>query len=205
MNGAPWIIATDLEGCLIPEIWINLAERTGIEELKLTTRDIPDYDELMQKRLGILDERGVTMKDLEEVISGMDPLPGAREYLNWIRDRVQLIILSDTFYEFARPLMIKLGLPTLFCHTLEIDANHRIVNYKLRTVDGKRGAVRGFQDNGFRVISIGDSYNDTTMLGQADHGILFRAPDNVIKEFPQYPVFTEYADLRGKLEELLAL
>lgn len=199
----PALVATDMEGCLVPEIWIGLAEKTGIDALKLTTRDIPDYDELMQKRLGILHEHGIGMCDLEVVIASMEPLAGAYDYLQWLRDKVPVIILSDTFYEFAKPLMRKLNLPCLFCHTLNIDARGSIKNYQLRTVDGKRGAVAGFQDNGFRVISIGDSYNDTSMLLKADHGILFRAPDNVIKEFPQFPHVGEYKDLKQLLEPLL--
>ncbi|MCB1172838.1 MAG: bifunctional phosphoserine phosphatase/homoserine phosphotransferase ThrH [Leptospiraceae bacterium] len=197
----PILVATDMEGCLVPEIWIGLAEKTGIAELRLTTRDISDYDELMQGRLKILDEHGISLHDLEAVIAAMGPLPGAREYLDWLRARVPLVILSDTFYEFARPLMKALDEPCLFCHTLTIDENDRIRGYRLRTTDGKRGAVEGFRTNGFSVIAIGDSYNDTSMLRAADQGILFRAPANVRAEFPQFPHCSEYAELISLLVE----
>ena len=199
----PVLVATDMEGCLVPEIWINFAQKTGIEELQLTTRDIPDYDELMRKRLEILTRHNLKIDDIKAVIATMDPLEGAGEYLSWLRQNGQVIILSDTFYEFAEPLMRKLDYPALFCHTLDINQQGEIVNYHLRTRDGKRGAVRGFQENGFSVISIGDSYNDTTMLTQADRGILFRAPDNVISEFPQFPVVREFSELRKQLEKYI--
>ena len=203
MSAKPVILGMDMEGCLTPEIWINLAEKTRIPELRLTTRDISNYDELMRRRLAILAEHGLTIKDIQAVIAEMDPLPGARDYLDRIRARTQIIILSDTFYEFARPLMVKLGYPTLLCHTLEIDADHRIVNYRLRAKDGKRGAIEGLQNNGFFVIAIGDSYNDTTMLKQADRGILFRAPEKVIAEFPQFPVCQAYEQLEAQIEEFM--
>lgn len=196
----PIIVAMDLEGCLVPEIWIGVAEKTGIAELRLTTREISDYDELMQGRLRVLDQHGLVLDDIQKVIASLGPLPGAVEYVNWVRSRFPFIILSDTFYEFAEPLMAQLGHPTLFCHTLDVAENGRIAGYRLRTVDGKRGAVRGFQDNGFFVIAAGDSYNDTTMLSQADRGILFRAPENVRREFPQFAAMTEY----GQLQEALA-
>lgn len=189
----------DLEGCLIPEIWLRLAAQTGIEKLKVTTREIKDYDELMQYRLGVLDELGIGMAQLREAIASIAPLDGALEYVNWVRERFPFIILSDTFYEFADPLMAQLGRPTLFCHRLEIDENDRLTGYHLRTVDGKAQAVRGFQENGFRVISIGDSYNDVTMLKQAEQGILFHAPDNVTAEFPQFPACTNYAELQAEI------
>ena len=188
----------DLEGVLIPEIWINFAERTGIEELRLTTRDIPDYDELMKRRLGILEREGLGLADIQDVIGGLSPLPGARECLDWLRERFQVLILSDTFYEFAEPLMRQLGWPTLFCHKLETNPAGRIVDYHLRQADPKRRAVEALHSLNFRIIATGDSYNDTSMLGEADAGILFRPPDNVIAEFPQYPVATNYDELRDE-------
>jgi len=185
----------DLEGVLVPEIWINVAERTGIEDLRVTTRDIPDYDELMQHRLGVLERHALKLSDIQAVIDDMGPLDGAREFLDWLRDRYQVIILSDTFYEFAMPLMRQLGWPTLFCHQLEI-SDDRIVNYRLRQPDQKRESVKAFHDLNFKVIAAGDSYNDTSMLMQADRGILFRPPQNVIDEFPQFPVTREYTELQ---------
>jgi len=186
----------DLEGVLVPEIWINVAERTGIESLRLTTRDIPDYDELMTRRLGILDEHGLGLPDIQDVIAGMGPLPGARDFVEWLRERFQVVILSDTFYDFAEPLMRQLGWPTLFCHALEVESGGRIAGYRLRQPDPKRKAVQAFHGLNFRVIASGDSYNDTTMLKEADAGILFRPPENVIREFPQFPVAHEYEELR---------
>jgi len=187
----------DLEGVLVPEIWINVAERTGIPDLRLTTRDIPDYDELMTRRLAILDRHGLGLPDIQDVIGAMGPLPGAADFLDWLRARFQVIILSDTFYEFAQPLMRQLGWPTLFCHSLEVDPGGRITAYRLRQRDQKREAVKAFHGLNFRVIASGDSYNDTAMLGEADAGILFRPPSNVIAEFPQYPVASEYAELEA--------
>lgn len=190
------IACLDLEGVLVPEIWINFAERTGIDELRLTTRDIPDYDVLMRKRLAILAEHGLKLADIHEVIDGMAPLPGAAEFLDWLRERFQVVILSDTFYEFAAPLMRQLGWPTLLCHKLVIDEAGRVSDYRLRMADQKRRAVEAFQELNFRVIATGDSYNDTSMLGAAEAGILFRPPQNVIDEFPQFPVTTSYDELR---------
>ncbi len=198
MGAKAELACLDLEGVLIPEIWINVAERTGIEELKLTTRDIPDYDELMTRRLAVLDQHELGLPDIQAVIDGMGPLPGAAEFLGWLRPRFQVIILSDTFYEFAHPLMRQLDWPTLFCHSLEIAEDGRIAAYTLRQRDQKREAVKAFHGLNFRVIASGDSYNDTTMLGEADAGILFRPPQNVIDEFPQYPVTTEYAQLQAE-------
>ncbi len=186
----------DLEGVLIPEVWINFAERTGIEELRATTRDIPDYDVLMKQRLRILSEHGLGLPDIQEVIGGMKPLDGAREFLDWLRERFQVIILSDTFYEFAEPFMRQLDWPTLFCHRLETDDQGMVVDYHLRQPDPKRKAVIALKQLNFRVIATGDSYNDTTMLAEADAGILFRPPQNVIDEFPQYPVATTYDEAR---------
>lgn len=186
----------DLEGVLIPEIWIAFAEKTGIEELRATTRDIPDYDVLMRQRLRLLDQHGYGLPQIQEVIGGLDPLPGAREFLDWLRERFQVVILSDTFYEFAMPLMRKLGYPTLLCHRLEVAEDGRITNYVLRQRDPKRQSVRAFQLLNYRVIAAGDSYNDTTMLGQADQGILFHAPQNVIDEFPQFPAVHDFGALK---------
>jgi phosphoserine/homoserine phosphotransferase len=186
----------DLEGVLIPEVWINFAERTGIEELRATTRDIPDYDVLMKQRLRILADHGLGLPDIQEVIAGMKPLEGANEFLDWLRERFQVVILSDTFYEFAEPFMRQLGWPTLFCHRLETDSKGMVVDYHLRQKDPKRQAVIALKNLNFRVIATGDSYNDTTMLGEADAGILFRPPQNVIDEFPQYPVATNYDEAR---------
>ena len=186
----------DLEGVLIPEIWIAFAEETGIEELKATTRDIPDYDVLMKQRLRILDEHGLKLPQIQDTISRLSPLPGAQEFTDWLRERFQLVILSDTFYEFAAPLMKQLGFPTLFCHKLEVDETGRITDYTLRQRDPKRQSVRAFQLLNYRVIAAGDSYNDTTMLAQAEQGILFHAPQNVIDEFPQFPAVHNYEDLK---------
>jgi phosphoserine/homoserine phosphotransferase len=185
----------DLEGVLVPEIWINVAERTGIDDLRLTTRDIPDYDELMRHRLGVLDKHDLKLSDIQDVINDMGPLEGAGEFLDWLRQRYQVVILSDTFYEFGMPLMAHLGYPTLFCHKLAIRDDH-IVDYRLRQNDQKREAVKSFHALNFKVIAAGDSYNDTSMLGEADAGILFCPPQNVIDEFPQFPVTTNYAELR---------
>jgi len=190
------IACLDLEGVLVPEIWIGFAEKTGIDELAATTRDIPDYDVLMKQRLALLDQHGLGLPDIQEVISTMAPMPGAKEFINWLKERFQLIILSDTFYEFSQPLMHQLDFPTLFCHRLVADANGRIVDYKLRQKDPKRQSVKALHGLNFRVIACGDSYNDTTMLEEADAGILFRAPAKVIEEFAQYPAVQSYEDLR---------
>lgn len=194
------VVCLDLEGVLVPEIWIAFAERTGIPEFRRTTRDEPDYDKLMRQRLAILDREGLGLPDLQQVIDALGPLPGAREFLDWARERVQVLILSDTFYEFAQPLMRQLGWPTLFCHRLLIGAGGRIENYRLRQPDQKREAVRALHGLRFRVIAAGDSYNDTAMLGEADAGILFSPPENVIREFPQFPVTRNYSELRDAIE-----
>ncbi len=191
----------DLEGVLVPEIWINVAERTGIDALRITTRDEPDYDVLMKRRLEILAEHGLALADIQQVIGTLQPLDGAREFLDDLRERFQVLILSDTFYEFADPLMRQLGRPTLLCHSLGIDDEGRIVDYHLRMPDQKRQAVIRLHELRFKVIAAGDSYNDTSMLGEADAGILFRPPDNVIEEFPQFPVTRSYAELRNAFEE----
>lgn len=191
------IACLDLEGVLVPEIWINVAERTGIPALRRTTRDEPDYDELMRGRLAILDEHKLTLHDIQAVIDTMAPLDGAAAFLAWLRERTQVIVLSDTFAEFAAPLMRKLGFPTLFCHGLEVASSGQITGYRLRIDDGKRRAVLALQALNFRVVAAGDSYNDTSMLGAADAGILFCPPANVIADFPQFPVTTTYAELRA--------
>jgi phosphoserine/homoserine phosphotransferase len=197
------IACLDLEGVLVPEIWISFAERTGIEELRLTTRDVPDYDALMARRLAILEEKDLRLADIQKVIGEMSPLPGARGFLDWLRERVQVVILSDTFYQFAAPLMRQLGWPTLFCNRLEIGEGGPISDYHLRQKDGKRQAVRAFHQLNFRVLAAGDSYNDTTMLAEADVGILFRPPDNVVAEFPQFPVARTYEELRGEFQRAI--
>lgn len=186
----------DLEGVLIPEIWIEFANKTGIEELKATTRDIPDYDVLMKQRLRILDEHKLGLHEIQEVIATLEPLPGARDFIDWLRERFQVIILSDTFYEFSQPLMRQLGFPTLFCHRLEVSESGRVVGYTLRQKDPKRQSILALQGLYYRIIAAGDSYNDTSMLGQADAGILFKSPQNVIDEFPQFPAVHEYEDLK---------
>ena len=190
------IVCLDLEGVLIPEIWIAFAERTGIPELRRTTRDEPDYDKLMKYRLGILAEKKLGLQDIQDVISGLGPLPGACEFVEWLRPRFQVVILSDTFYEFAMPLMKHLGWPTLFCHRLEADANGMLVNYHLRMPDQKRESVKAFKALNFRTIAAGDSYNDTAMLSEAHAGILFCPPENVVREFPQFPVTRDYEALK---------
>lgn len=190
------VACLDLEGVLVPEIWINVAERTGIDALRRTTRDEPDYDVLMKYRLGILDEHGLGLPQIQEVIGTMQPLPGAATFLDWLRERYQLVVLSDTFYQFAEPLMRQLSFPTLFCHNLEVDAGGRIADYHLRLADQKRRAVEAFHGLNLKVIAAGDSYNDTSMLLEADAGILFNPPDNVVAEFPQLPVTRDYDELR---------
>src|SRR6185436_8947204 len=196
------VACLDLEGVLVPEIWINVAERTGVAALRRTTRDEPDYDKLMRGRIGILDEHGLGLRDIQAVIAGMEPLAGAVDFLDWLRNRTQVIILSDTFAEFAQPLMRKLGWPTLFCNALEVDASGRIAGYQLRIQDGKRRAVEALRAIAFRIVAAGDSYNDTSMLAAADAGILFRPPANVIADFPQFPVTTTYEELRAAFVRL---
>lgn len=198
------IACLDLEGVLVPEIWINVAERTGIDALRRTTRDEPDYDVLMRSRLEILDAHGLKITDIQEVIGGMGPLDGARDFLEWLRERHQVVILSDTFYEFAAPLMRQLGHPCLFCHSLVIDDDGRVADYRLRISDGKRKAVAAFRKLNFHTIAAGDSYNDTTMLGEADAGILFRPPSNVIADFPQFPVAETYKELEECFKDAAA-
>ncbi|MEE2893728.1 MAG: bifunctional phosphoserine phosphatase/homoserine phosphotransferase ThrH [Pseudomonadota bacterium] len=197
------ILCLDLEGVLIPEIWIGVAERTGIEGLKLTTRDIPDYDELMTGRLELLREHDLGMADIQAVIGAMAPLPGAAAFLEWARTRVQVAILSDTFYEFAAPLMAQLGHPLLLCHKLTIDAQGRVADYHIRQPDPKRASVRAFHGLNYRCIAAGDSFNDTSMLEEADRGFFFRAPENVRRQFPQYAAADEYSELQALIEQTL--
>ena len=189
------VVCLDLEGVLVPEIWIKFAEKTGIEALKATTRDIPDYDQLMQQRLRLLDENNLDLASIQSVIAELSPMPGAKAFLDDLRQKFQVIILSDTFYEFAQPLMAQLAWPTLFCHKLEVDGAGRVTNYRLRQKDPKRQSVKALHTLNYTVFAAGDSYNDTTMLEEADAGFLFRAPQNVIDEFPQYPVATEFDEL----------
>lgn len=193
------VICSDLEGVFVPEIWINVAKKTGIEELKLTTRDISDYDVLMKKRLSILDANNLKLKDITDVIATMDPLDGARSFLDWLRSETQVIIVSDTYVEFAKPLMAKLGWPTLLCNSLSIGENGAIADYHLRQKDGKRKVTEAFKNLCYKVVAMGDSYNDITMLKAADKGILFRPPENVIDEFPGFPVTTDYNELKQVL------
>lgn len=197
------IVCSDLEGIFVPEIWINVAEKTGIKELRLTTRDIADYDVLMRKRLAILDENGLKINDIKAVIDTMNPLEGAVEFLDWIRSRIQIVVVSDTFDQFARPLMEKLGWPTLFCHTLSIDPDGHISGYVLRQKDGKREAVISLKNLNYHTIAVGDSYNDITMLKEADHGILFDPPDNVRNEYPEFPVSFKYDELKDIIQKIL--
>ena len=197
------IVTLDLEGVLIPEIWVAVAETTGIPELRRTTRDEPDYDLLMRQRLAILDEHGLTMSAIEKVISTLEPLPGALDFLNALREQTQVIILSDTFEQFGRPFMRQLGMPTLFCHRLIVE-NDRITDFELRQVDQKRHAVEAFRSLNYRIIAAGDSYNDTTMLCAADAGFLFHAPENVIQEFPQFLALNEFGELLEAIQNSLS-
>ena len=198
------IVCSDLEGVLVPEVWINVAEKTGIKELRLTTRDISDYDVLMQKRLAILHANGLKLKDITDVIGMMEPLEGAREFLEWLKSSTQIIIVSDTFVQFAGPLMKKLGWPTLFCNSLTIDSDGSIAGYQLRQKNGKRHAVLSLKSLCYSVIGVGDSYNDITMLKEADTGVLFRPPDNVKDEFPEFPVSYTYDELKNIIQGRLS-
>lgn len=190
------VACLDLEGVLVPEIWINVADETGISELRRTTRDEPDYDKLMKYRLAILDRHKLTLKDIQDVIATLKPLEGAQEFIEWLRSEFQVIVLSDTFAEFAKPLMKQLGWPTLFCHSLETDASGRITNYKLRISDQKKKSVEALRSINLKTIAAGDSYNDIAMLQTADAGILFCPPEKVIQEFPQFPVTRTYEELK---------
>ena len=198
----PGLVTLDVEGVLLPEIWIAIAERTGIDELRRTTRDEPDYDALMRGRLALLDEHGMTMSTITDVIAGLAPLPGAVDFLDELRRETQVILLSDTFAQFARPLVAQLHWPTIFCHDLEV-VDDRIVGYRLRLSDQKRQAAQAFQGLGYRVVAAGDSYNDTTMLFAADAGFLFCAPNAVKVEFPQLPAYETYPDLTAAIHRAL--
>ncbi len=198
------IVCLDLEGVLVPEIWIAFSERTGIPELRRTTRDEPNYDTLMKYRLGILAEHKLGLPDIQKVICELGPMPGARAFLDKLREDYEVIILSDTFYEFAHPLMRQLAWPTLFCHSLETSADGMVVDYHLRMPEQKREAVKRFREMNFTVVAAGDSYNDTAMLGEADAGILYHPPENVIREFPQYPVTLNYDELRTEIDKAFA-
>jgi phosphoserine/homoserine phosphotransferase len=197
------IVCLDLEGVLIPEIWIAFAEKTGIEALKRTTRDEPDYDVLMRYRLDILDREGFKLADIEEVIGTLDPLPGAREFVRWVTSQTRLVILSDTFSQFAGPLMAKLGNPTLFCHDLAIEENGRIADYRLRLKDHKRKAVEAFKALNFDTFAAGDSYNDLTMIEAADHKCLFRPPQRLIDERPDLAVALDHSELQANIAKIL--
>ena len=194
------VLCLDMEGVLVPEIWIEFAKRTGIPEFSRTTRDEPDYDKLMRYRIGLLDQHGLKLPDIQQVIAGMGPLPGARESLDDMRTRFQVIILSDTFYEFADPLMRQLGRPTLFCHRLRVDADGRVRDYKLRQPDQKRAAVNALKSLNYRVMAAGDSYNDTGMLLAADAGFFIHAPPAIAAQFPQFPVTNSYAELTAAVD-----
>ena len=195
------LVCLDLEGVLVPEIWIAFAERTGIEELRATTRDIPDYDVLMKQRLALLDQHNLRIDDIQSVIATLQPLPGAVDFIEWLRPRFQVIILSDTFYEFSQPLMRQLNWPTLFCHRLVTDDEGSVVDYKLRQKDPKRASVKALHSLNYRVLAAGDSYNDTTMLGEADVGFLIHAPQNVIEEFPQFRSVSTLEELKAAFVE----
>lgn len=193
------IVCLDLEGVLVPEIWINVAERTGVEALRTTTRDIPDYDALMRRRIRILDRHCLGLDDIRAAVDAIGPLPGAREFLDWLRERRQVLILSDTFYEFAQPLMRQLGRPTLFCHRIEAAPDGRITGFRLRMRDHKMHAVRALKGLNFRVAAVGDSYNDIAMLQAADRGILFHAPAHIAAEYGDFPSLQDYEELKETL------
>jgi phosphoserine/homoserine phosphotransferase len=198
-----YIICCDLEGVLVPEVWINVARWTGIDELKLTTRDISDYNALMTRRLEILKQHGITIKDIQKVISLLELMPGALDFVNWLHGKAQLIVVSDTFREFADPLLEKIGWPVLFCHHLTIDKEGNITNFNLRQPDAKKKVVEAMQNLNFQVIAIGDSYNDVSMLRQAEHGILYQPPRNVIDDHSDLKVVTSYSQLRNIITGLI--
>lgn len=194
------IVCLDLEGVLVPEIWVNLADLTGIDAFRATTRDIPDYNELMTMRLAEMDRHGLGLADIQAVVARLEPLPGAREFLDGLRTDYQVVILSDTFYEFARPLMAQLNWPTLFCHSLQVSAEGRIEDFRIRLADHKRASVHALRGLNFHVVAAGDSYNDTGMLGAADAGIFFCPPPEIAAQFPQFPVTEEYSALRQAVD-----
>ena len=196
-----WVVCADLEGVFVPEIWINVAKKTGIEKLKLTTRDIKNYDELMTYRLNVLDEYNLTIKDIQQVIATLEPLEGALDFVRWLRKVTRFAIVSDTFIEFAQPLMDQLENPLLFCHSLEIDESGRIKNYKLRQPDPKRKTVEAFQSLQYKVLAFGDSYNDISMLKAADKGLLYCPPDHVVSDFPEFPVTKNIEELKDLIKK----
>ena len=198
------VVCLDLEGVLVPEIWIAFSERTGIPEFRRTTRDEPDYDKLMRYRIDLLDQHDLKLPDIQRVIAGMSPMEGARAFLDRLRGRFQVVILSDTFYEFAAPLMAQLGRPTLFCHRLLADASGRVVDYRLRQKDQKRNAVNALKGLNFQVLAAGDSYNDTGMLQAADAGFFIHPPENIVAQFPQFPVTRSYAELEAAIDDASA-
>ena len=198
-----YIICSDLEGVFVPEIWINVAIKTGIEELKLTTRDISDYDVLMKGRLAILKQHGLTLQDIQKVITSLSPLPGACEFIDWVRSKTQLILVSDTFIEFAGPLIEKLGQPTLLCHQLTTDSSGMITEYNLRQKEAKKKVVEALHNLNYKVIAVGDSYNDIAMLRKADHGILYNPPQNVIDENGDLEIVNSYEDLKTSITQII--
>ena len=198
-----YIVCSDLEGVFVPEIWVNVSKHTGIDELKLTTRDISDYNVLMKRRLELLQKYGLTLRDVQNVISLLKPLPGALEFVDWLRSKTQLIVVSDTFSEFADPLIRQLGRPTLFCHHLTTDSEGNITDYNLRQNDGKKHVVEALQSLRYKVIAVGDSYNDISMLRKADHGILYNPPQNVADEHKDLQVVKTYASLKRTISQLL--
>ncbi len=198
-----YIVCSDLEGVFTPEVWINVAEKTGIPELRRTTRDEPDYEKLMRWRIRILEEHGLKLHDIQDVIAQIEPLPGALEFIQWVKERTQIIVVSDTFIQFAEPLIKKLGRPTLFCHSLVTDETNRIVDFKMRQPDPKRRTVEALQGLRYQVIAMGDSYNDVSMLRQAEEGILFRPPRNVIEEYPHFPVTSDYEEVKAIMSRFI--
>ena len=196
-----WVVCADLEGVFVPEIWVNVARVTGIEKLRLTTRDIKDYDELMKYRLQVLDDNNLKIKDIQNVIATLKPLDGALSFVRWLREVTRFIIVSDTFIEFAQPLMDQLENPLLLCHSLEIDATGRVANYHLRQPDPKRKTVEAFQSLKYKVLAFGDSYNDISMLKAADMGILFCPPENVVADFPEFPIAWNISELKSLIEK----
>ena len=197
------LVCSDLEGIFLPEIWIQFADKTGIPELRLTTRDISDYDVLMLHRLNILKERGLKLADIQAVIATMDPLDGALGFLDWLRSATQVLVVSDTFVQFAGPLMRKLGFPTLLCNSLVVAADGTIDNYAMRQKDGKKRVARAMQSLNYTVIGVGDSYNDIAMLQTADHGILYRPPENVRRQYPDFPVASGFDELKGMIQSII--
>jgi phosphoserine/homoserine phosphotransferase len=198
-----WVVCADLEGVFVPEIWVNVAKKTGIEKLKLTTRDIKDYDELMKYRLNILDENNLKIGDIQSVISTLNPLDGALDFVKWLRRITRFVIVSDTFIEFAQPLMDKLENPLLLCHSLEVDNDGRVTDYKLRQADPKRKTIEAFKSLEYKVLAFGDSYNDISMLKAADAGILFCPPDNVVADYPEFPVTRSISELKKMIEDTI--